>query len=352
MIASSPAYRPFGAFRFGLAMMVLLQHGLLLLRPGAREVFYDLELGSVAVTVFFALSGLIVAEAVTRFYAGRPAAFLANRVLRVVPLYLVALALTVALDGWLSRRGWLVALDVPLRGSPFQPRVLLGGLLEIVPGLPAARISGQAFSFIPFAWTLRVEFLFYLVAAGGCAALIWRRWGRVAVGVVVGGAYACFVGFLTVGAGGPLQVICVPFFAFGVGVFWRDWRGVAPAVHLGAASVCVLLAFPWFRQHGHPNLAFQLVLLGVLYAAILGLARVRDMPAAWRRWDRRLGELSYPIYISHGLVLTALASLSAQRGGAPYGVAVICALLLALALHMAVEQPLRRLRTRLRGAVV
>lgn len=80
-----PAYRPFGAFRLALAMMVLLQHGLLVLNSRGRELFYDLELGAVAVTTFLALSGFIVAEAIDRFYAGRPLAFLANRALRVVP---------------------------------------------------------------------------------------------------------------------------------------------------------------------------------------------------------------------------------------------------------------------------
>ncbi len=352
MTNALPAYRPFGAFRFGLAMMVLLQHCLLLLGPGAREVFYDLELGSVAVTVFFALSGLIVAEAVVRFYAGRPGAFLANRVLRVVPLYLVALALTVLLDAWLARHGWLVPLDEPLRGSPWQGRVLLGGLLEIVPGLPASRISGQAFSFIPFAWTLRVEFAFYLAASAACLLLAWRRPGRVLIAASICLAYGCFAAFLLRGAGGPLQVICIPFFVFGMGVFWCDRPGRVAAIHLAGASLCVLLAFPHFRQHGHPVLPLQLALLAVLCTAAMLLARVRRVSAHWRGWDRRLGELSYPIYISHGIVLTALASLSARRGAAPYAEAVMCALVLAAGLHACVELPLRTLRTRVRGAVV
>ena len=66
-------------------MMVLVQHGLLLLPEGQRGMLYQLELGAVAVAVFFALSGFIVAEAVGTFYAGRPVAFLVNRTLRVVP---------------------------------------------------------------------------------------------------------------------------------------------------------------------------------------------------------------------------------------------------------------------------
>lgn len=348
-----PPYRPFGAFRFALAMMVLLQHGLLLLGSGGRALFYDMELGSVAVVTFFALSGFIVAEALRRFYAGRPVAFLANRIMRVVPPYAAALALTVLVDAWLARQGWLVPLDGALHGSPLQPRVLLAAMLEVVPGLPVARISGQDFSFIPFAWTLRVEFAFYAVACLACWLASRRGESRMAGWLCGAAAYAGFAAFVLSGGHGPLQVICVPFFAFGVGAFlWLTSTGALAGAHLALAACCVLLAFPYFRQHGHPVLGFQLALIVALYAVLLALARIRHVSPGLRRWDQRLGELSYPLYISHGLVLTLLASLSDRRGALPYLAAVPLALGLALVLHAAVEQPLRAVRTRLRGATV
>ncbi len=348
----------FGAFRFGLAMLVLLQHGVLLLAPADRGVLYDLELGAVAVTTFFALSGFIVAEAASTFYAGRPGAFLANRVLRVVPPYLAALAVTVAVDGWLFGRGWLVPLDGRLAGSPWAPRVVLGGVLEILPGLTARRVSGQDFSFIPFAWTLRVEFAFYLAAfaAGWVLGLrpghAWRR-GVLAAGLAA--AYAAFGLFAWRyrGGGGPLQVICIPFFAFGLCLFlWGGRRDAWSVLHLGLVSGLVLLAFPYWGQRGHPVLAFQLPLLCGLLVVLAVLTRVCPRSAGVRRWDRRLGELSYPLYISHGLVLTLLSSVWARRGALPYAASVPLALLLAAGLHLAVEQPLRSVRARLRGAVL
>ena len=359
----TPRYRPFGAFRFGLALLVLLQHGLLLLAHSHRALLYSLELGAVAVTTFFALSGFIVAEAASSFYAGRPGAFLANRALRVVPPYLAALALTMTVDSWLYADGRLVALDAPLAGAPWQPRVLLAGVVEIVPGLTARRVSGQDFSFIPFAWTLRVEFAFYLAAFATAWLMALRHagglaWRRAVVAGALGVAYLAFAGFVwrhhgQSSPGGGLQVICVPFFAFGLSLFfWARRPGRLRALHLLMVSAAVVLAFTYWGQRGHPVLAYQLPLLCLLLGALAWLSGVGSVPERVRRWDRRLGELSYPLYVSHGVVLSLLAGVFARRGLVLYGVAAVLALLLAGGLHVVVEQPLRAVRTRLRGAAV
>ncbi len=351
-------YRPFGAFRFALAMMVLLQHGLLLLPGGARETFYQLELGAVAVAVFFALSGFIVAEATATFYAGRPGAFLTNRVLRVVPPYLAALALSVLIDSWLFAAGRLVPLDAPVMLPPWQGRVVLAAVLEIVPGLPAWRVSGQDFSFIPFAWTLRVEFAFYLVAFVTCWLMARGRAASVRQaigGAAFAGGYAAFAVFLWRhwlygAAGGGLQLLNIPFFAFGVCAFLALRDGGRRAwLHLAFVAALVPVAFVLCGERGHPVLAWQLPILIVLFGTLLMLARAPS-PRGWVKvWDRRLGELSYPLYISHGIVLTLLASASAARGLVPYVVSVPAALWLAWALHGLVEKPLRAVRARVRG---
>jgi peptidoglycan/LPS O-acetylase OafA/YrhL len=360
--ASSPRYRPFGAFRFGLAAMVVLQHGLLLLAPPDRGFLYSAELGAIAVTTFFALSGFIVAEASASFYAGRPGAFLANRALRVVPPYLAAWAITVAVDSALYAAGRLVPLDAPLHGAPWQPAVLLAGVLEILPGLTAHRVSGQDFSFIPFAWTLRVEFAFYLAAFCTCWLMSWPAgglaWRRAAVAGALGVAYLAFAAFAwrhwgAARGSGALQVICVPFFAFGLCLFFLGrWTGAGSRLHLLVVSGGVVLGFTFWGQRGHPVLAFQLPVLCVLFAALALLSRVRSVPDGVRRWDRRLGELSYPLYVSHGVVLSLLAGLVTRRGAILYVAAALLALMLAAALHVAVEQPLRAIRTRLRGATL
>jgi peptidoglycan/LPS O-acetylase OafA/YrhL len=362
-----PVYRPFGALRFGLALMVLLQHGLLVLRDEGRHAFYALELGAVAVAVFFALSGFIVAEAMSVFYAGRPVAFLANRALRVIPPYAAAFLAAVVLDGTLFAAGRLAPLTGTVDGNPLQPWTLLAGALEIVPGLPARRISGGAFSFIPFAWTLRVEFAFYMVAAAaGFAGLAGRptacadqgvRTDRAA-GLIAGGSILStalvLARLLRHPGSGPTQLVNVPFFAFGLCAFlYRERDDMRARAVLAGIGCVALAAFPMCGQRGQPVLAIQLPLLFILFGLLRLLSRAgAAMPALLARWDRRLGELSYPLYISHGVALTLIASLVRTRGLMPYAATVTSALAFALVIHRTVEQPMRGWRDRLRGAAL
>jgi peptidoglycan/LPS O-acetylase OafA/YrhL len=348
-------YRPFGAFRFGLAMMVLAQHSLVLLPASARTVFYTLELGAVAVSCFFALSGFIVAEALSRFYAGRPFAFLANRILRVVPPYLAALALAITAESLLYATGRLLPLDAPLQGAPWQGRVVFAAICEIIPCLPTWRLSGQAFSFIPFAWTLRIEFLFYLLAFLAC----WLRrrtsgpMGRAVLPAVLAAAYGAFLLFLWRHGQAPLQLLTVPFFAFGLCCFaYRRRPDRGARLHLAAVAAAVPLAFTFWGQHGHPEPAYQLPWLCCLCLLLFWLSGVVGVPDWLRNWDRRLGELSYPLYIGHGIVLVLLSSLAGPRGWLLYAAGIAASLVLAIALHAAVERPMRHLRDRVRGTQI
>jgi peptidoglycan/LPS O-acetylase OafA/YrhL len=54
----------------------------------------SLVYGPVAVFVFFMISGFVIGEAALKFYDGRPVQFFLNRLIRLYPPYLMALALT------------------------------------------------------------------------------------------------------------------------------------------------------------------------------------------------------------------------------------------------------------------
>ena len=84
-------YRYFGGFRLLLAMLVMTQHfGADLCAGPAGGGPGALHAGSVAVLVFFALSGFVITEAVDLVYRNRPGPFLTNRLLRIVPHFLLA----------------------------------------------------------------------------------------------------------------------------------------------------------------------------------------------------------------------------------------------------------------------
>lgn len=348
-------YRLFGAFRFMLALMVVLQHCLLLLPPDRKNLFYTLELGAVAVTCFFVLSGFIVGEAMCSFYAGRPLAFLGNRILRVVPPYLLALCLAICVQSALFAAGRLVRLDTQPDGAPWQPRIILAAFCEIVPGLPAWRISGQTFSFVPFAWTLRIEFAFYGLAFATCWAMnALAAPARLALArALAATALAVFGLFLLRHGAGPKQVLCIPFFAFGLGCFALErHRAAVNWAVLLAISAAVPLAFTCWGQRGHPAIAYQIPWLCTLLAGFFALSRAKCIPAKLRRLDQRLGDLSYPLYIGHGITLVLLASLIAARGWLPYAACVACSIGLAFSLHVLAEKPFKNLRDRLRRSPV
>ena len=347
--ASAVHYRPLGALRLGLALLVVCQHQLHLLPPSWRGLFYDTEMGVVAVAVFFVISGFIVAEALTTFYAGRPWAFLGNRALRLLPCYLASLALAAIVQGMLYRAGRLVPLNGSLLLPPLHPAVLASGVLEILPGLQPRYMIGYDFSLVPFAWTLRVESAFYLAAF--LAVLAAARW-RAAIAVAITMGYAGFALFLLRGHG-PQLLLFIPFFLAGTAIFaWRRRGGGAAGALACCALLCLAVAFPLWIQRGHPVLARQLALLGALLAMFLGLVAQPGTSAAYRRWDRRAGDLSYPLYVGHGAVLIALADAALPKGPALYAAGLALSLALAWALHLAVEVPMRNRRNRLRGAVL
>jgi len=241
------AYRPFGAFRLVLALMVVLQHLQYLLPDALRGPFHRMGFGALAVGVFFALSGFIVAEANDRFYAGRPWAFLLNRLLRVVPPYLAALAISAAVQAVLWRTGRLALWDFVLGRDPLDPALLAAGVLSLLPGFHTSYVA-QDFEYIPFVWTLRVEMAFYLVAVAVAASMSWagRQAGRVRGQVPAAAVAAGFAGFaLYLWRGGPGLLSDVPFFLLGVCLYAALrrpglWRGAAVLLAAG----CAMAAFP------------------------------------------------------------------------------------------------------------
>jgi peptidoglycan/LPS O-acetylase OafA/YrhL len=114
----------------------------------------------------------------------------------------------------------------------------------------------------------------------------------------------------------------------------------------------VPLALTYWGQKGHPVLAYQLPCVCALFAALYGLTRITRVPARVRRLDRWSGDLSYPLYIGHGVVVVTLLGLADHRGWGLYALGIAGSLVLAVILHRLAETPLRGLRDRLRGCRV
>jgi len=338
-------YRPLGAFRFGLALLVVLQHFQHLLPPDDRGVFSHLGLGAIAVACFFAVSGFVVAEANATFYRGRPAEFLLNRAVRLAPPYFAALALSIVVHAVLWYDGRLVLWDYSLTDTPLRPRHLLAGLFGLVPGFNP-RLLGDDFEFIPFVWTLRLEVAFYLAAAA-TMALCWHLRAAWPAGAAIAAGLIASAAFLLL-AGRPGILSTVPMFLFGSCLFLLELR--VALRRLALLAICILVAaagFVSWRQHGAPVLAWQLPLLAVLLGLFAWLAVCAQL-AVPREIDRRLGELSYPLYLNHYVVGIAAESAGMAPGVGGYAGAVVAAVLLSVGASQVIDRRLVPLRNRIR----
>ena len=107
-------YRYFGSFRLLLATLVMAQHFGADLAPAAlAAALAPYMTGSVAVLVFFALSGFVITEAIDSVYRGRPVPFLTNRLLRIVPHFLLAVALAMLAHEFFRLCGRRAAVALP-----------------------------------------------------------------------------------------------------------------------------------------------------------------------------------------------------------------------------------------------
>ena len=160
-------YREFGIFRLLLAICVLVQHAIVNAAPAGRlrAVLAPCEIGSMAVLVFFCLSGFVITEAAKNVYAARPVAYLTNRLLRNLPLFLVVAALVAiflhALFFWLGS----------LRSFDREHPELIPAECSMCQNLAANRVLLSRpvlsrlmnFQFVGIIWAVRVEMVFYIV---------------------------------------------------------------------------------------------------------------------------------------------------------------------------------------------
>lgn len=343
------SYRPFGILRTLLALLVLLQH-VGHVGPAEMQANWSWATGSVAVLVFFVLSGFVITEAAEKIYWKRPLQFAANRALRIMPQYVMSLVLSI---GAIAMAVALVPGFLPNRLVPHAEHDMLtlgnviANIFMVLPGYGHDRPS-----FIPYVWALRVEVFFYSLLAVTLWIGAYRR--RLAYVTLLTVATLMFAAALK--QMGPGLFGFVPYFALGVAAYFttrapsRLSQGVTAALFALCLWACVKLSMPSFlpiRQLTAMHNSIHLMLFFTLTLTFLILIGVR-LPARWNRIDRRIGDLSFPLYLQQYVVLVcAYAFLPASY----WSVAAVIALALAVAwlADFATEAPIRVLRDRIRG---
>lgn len=352
--SAAPPYRRLGGLRFLLALLVLLWH----VNPIAelnRGWLGATGYGPVAVLVFFVLSGFIITEAILGSYRGRPLAFLGNRVIRLWPGYLAAVA-AIALTLWASGK---------VEGDELGWRNLLANALALFPTVPLTDpLLGleRRDTLLVITWALRVEFTFYLAAAAVLLAgrRLSARWLPPLLGLVL---LASLAGhhLVQVSPRATFYLGLAPHFVLGVtAALWLNGR-LSRAWALGLGLGALLLAgghalnftvgdldrLPWRHAPAWPDAAgaaLWLLLLLWAWRRLRNPGRPQSLPA-----DRLLGDLTYNLYLFHLPAILLVAWAWPQRDWSSLLPALALALLFAALFGWLTEPTLRRWRGRLRG---
>jgi peptidoglycan/LPS O-acetylase OafA/YrhL len=352
-----------GTIRVLLALAVIFSH------TGSHVLVG----GEAALQCFYLISGFLISYILQNTAAyGSIRNFYLNRFLRIYPMYWAValltvmfylLAFTLGIDHKLqlllslplSAQLTLITTNIILFG---QDAIMFMGLKEngLAFFLDFRSSSPQLWTFllVPQAWSLSVELTFYL-----CAPFILKNrtvlYSCLALSLIARAA-AMMSGF---GLTDPWSYRFFPFelslFLFGALAHQillpRVERLCDTVPRLETAAVAVLLvAIVAFPSDGDYYLLKKGVLLLVFALALpfLFLFQKRNS------WDRMVGELSYPIYICHWLMILILKyglKMFHLELPAPLSTLSIIALsvMFSIGLNSVVAEPVDRLRKAIRG---
>jgi peptidoglycan/LPS O-acetylase OafA/YrhL len=337
-----------GIIRLLLALAVVYGHaaGGGIIAPYSSSLGYFPIDPVTAVQMFFVISGFYMGLVLTENYRaldGWVWKFYLNRYSRLMPSYLIVLALTT----WLISPQLLVLVYDTWRNIAFTFSSLTLFGIELTAFYDVSYTTGSHAAHaqlpVPQAWSLGIELVFYLLAP--MIVLATTR-TLVAISLVLLAARLLVAsiepsGFPWLQRVWPLELY---FFLLGI-LSYRlyatlEERDTAarPRPERWVALVATV-AIVLFAGHGMPTWrANNALMLAICLAAALPF--VFALSRNFRR-DRQIGDFSYPVYLVHLAVL----HVPAARGDVwSYMAASVLA---AVPLLLLVEWPMERLRKRL-----
>lgn len=343
------SHLPLGIFRLVLASLVFLSHAAVIADPIAGR-FHPGHLG---VVLFFTLSGVVIFAAYETSYQGRPGAFLINRALRIYPTLWASYLLAVFCILVFADK---VFADMSVTG--FTLVRLFTALTAIGGGFDAA---GHVWAPLGAAWSIAVELKFYVAAA--IAFSISDRWfgGARKIGLFGAGlvALAAYLGVvLTQGHQrfyGELKY--APFFVLGACLYYVFMRRDRSPATLGLAVAALFAGLHFTLSHNiwtHTGFTLDDGTRNMTAAAFVAMTVLMAwlMPRTVSPWvaavDGRLGDLTYPLYLTHVIVISLVCRVAPPQGMAFLVVVFLLALAAAALMLRLVEVPVMRWRAAIR----
>jgi peptidoglycan/LPS O-acetylase OafA/YrhL len=283
--------------------------------------------GWTGVELFFMISGFVICMS---GWGRRPADFFVSRVVRLVPAYWAATAVTV-----------LVLVVFPRLSQGVNPSVVLANLTMVQPAYGVQNL-------VPAYWTLFVELTFYLlfgiVAIGG---ITYRRMVTFCVlwsvaSIAASSAHSAL-----------LQTMINPkyssYFVAGIAFFLIYKFG-------GNLLLWAIIVYSWLISVNRPetNPTWQVTAVVSAFFIIMALAATHRLDKIRWRWLPFAGALTYPLYLLHqDIGFTMIAYLRNYVPAIALVILTYVAMLgLAWLVHRGVERPVAPLlRAKLTDAV-
>ncbi|MEZ5996149.1 MAG: acyltransferase [Hyphomonadaceae bacterium] len=343
-----------GLIRVALAMAVLFGH-----LPIISVPFMNAGL---AVQAFFIVSGYYMSLVLSGKYRD-VGLFYSNRFLRLAPSYLAVMALSaIAVFGFnasatASADTFALAFSNPMTAlvMAFENLAVLGqemlfwftigdqGQLVFdasgaLPAPPDVTVAWQAL-LVPQSWSLSMEFMFYLIAPF-LARLGWRTLAAIAAASMAlrlaGHALPVEYGIWQ----GRLFPTVLFLFVFGMLAHRAAPFAAKLPKAVGFVTAAILLALIIGLPHLHIQPELSRWIMYVLIALGIPFVFNATKNIAIDRW---IGDLSYPLYLTHLLVIGAVLTFNPPT---PAWIAIGGSLALSVLILVLIEHPVDRWRQR------
>lgn len=354
-----------GLLRVLLALSVVIEHS-------SKNTGFNFASGVVAVEMFYMISGFYMAMILKNKYH-KYRSFITNRFLKIYPIYYVILFATIffGLAMYLIKGNWETLQYYATFVSHLHPFTLLtllltnilifgqdvvmflgvdmrSGLLYFTDNFRTSNPGVWNFLLVPQAWTLAIELMFYLIAP----FLVKLKTSSIVSMMMLSGSFRLLL--IRFGLKNdpwnyrffPTELV---FFLAGILAFRIYWKirhnaSVTFRSYTRNISIGVCLLIIGFHSLPIPELY---KLWG--YYLIFWLALPYMFSYSKNLiLDRKLGELSYPIYISHVLVISVLSlhAIQTRLSSTPVFVlaTIIFTLILSALLVKYIQEPIEKYR--------
>ena len=326
-----------GAYRLLLALLVALSHN-------GVEVA-GLNPGVIAVIGFYLISGYVMTGLLRSHYAtiGKAGSFYLDRVLRLLPHYLVIAGITMA---------WFLATGTHtdyLRVAPTPIHVVQN--LLIVPLNFYMFNHADEFTLIPPAWSLGAEVQFYIVAP---FLLLARQSALRNIALAASGLVYAVASFGVINSDWyGYRLLVGILFVFMLGSILYDlhqreeWRSRSWFLYLGVAAAATTLSLV-LTYGGKIRLPYD---RETLIGLVIGVAAINLLARRPRRFvDDMLGNVSYGVFLCHYMVRWTFFNGHVEGVASEIAFLAI-SVLIATILYNIVERPILAFRRNLRKAV-